>query len=87
MKKINCKHGLVPKEEIQARRLRVIISNGESNDELRGRIEKLHNDFKMNLRGSFYDYIKENDVVLHSAFERAGGIVQMYNYLEKYGII
>ena len=87
MKKINCKHGLSHKEEIQARRLRVMLSASKSNHELTERIHELYEEFKTNRKGSFYDYIKENDVVLYSAFERAGGIAFMYNYLEKYGII
>lgn len=87
MKKINCKHGLNPKEEIQARRLRVTIESAKVNSELRERIGGLYKEFKKNAKGSFYDYIKENDVILYSALERSGGIARMYDCLEKQGMI
>ena len=81
MKKINCKHGLERKQEIQARRLKEKISTGNY-EEIFDRLKELYNEYKNQISGSFYDYIKENDIVIYSAFERAGGAAKLYEVME-----
>lgn len=83
MNKINCKQGLNPKEEIEARRLKDKIVE-EDKDVVVSRLLKLYKNYGKSISGSFYlDYIKEKDIILYSAFERAGGIIQMYHFAEE----
>lgn len=84
--KMNCKHGLDRKQEIQARRLRQKIEEGNYGD-LKERLFDLYSKYGLKICGSFYDYIKENDLVLYSAFERIGGIATMYDCLEQCRLI
>ena len=86
MKKINCKHGLNPKEEIEARRLKKDILEGYG-EKFKERIIDLFNLYKVDMEGGFYAYIFENDKILYSVFERIGGIKQMYLYLEEYDLL
>lgn len=86
MKKINCKHGLGPMDEIKARRLRQNIEDGNY-ALLKERVTALHKEYSQNLGRSFYDYIREKDPVLYSAFERAGGIADLYDCLASYGLV
>lgn len=85
MKKINCRHGLGPKEEIQARRLKDKILQ-EDKTVIEERINPLYKSFSVKINGSFYEYVKKNDIVLYSAFERAGGIIKMYYFMGKLGL-
>jgi len=86
MKKINCKHGLSPKEEIEARRLKENIMNGDG-DIFKERFVVLYNKYNIKMDGGFYAYILKYDKILYSVFERIGGIKQMYYYLEKYNLL
>lgn len=86
MRKINCKHGLSPKEEIEARRIKTNVLAG--NEEVfKDRIVKLFDVYKVKMYGGFYEYILNNDRVLYSVIERIGGIKQMYYYLDKYNLL
>lgn len=86
MKKMNCKHGLGRKEEIQARRLKDKILE-EDIEVIGKRLVELYKSYGQPISGTFYfDYIKEKDLVLYSAFERTGGIIQMYYFAEECGI-
>lgn len=82
MKKINCKHGLERKQEIQARRLKEKICAGNY-EEVCDKLKELYNEYKKQISGSFYNYLKEKDVVIYSAFERAGGIMKFYEVMNK----
>jgi len=86
MKKIHCKHGLNAKEEIQARRLKTSVLEGEERY-FEERLKKVFNVYKTKRNESFYEYILNNDKVLYSVFERIGGIKKMYYYLEKYNLL
>lgn len=86
MKKINCKHGLTSKEEIEARRLKSNILEGDGKI-FEERFVSLYNTYKKQMNGGFYEYILKNDKVMYSAFERIGGIRRMYYYLSKYKLI
>lgn len=86
MKKINCKHGLTNKEEIEARRLKKDVLEGDGKI-FEERFVNLYNTYKKRMDGGFYEYILKNDKVLYSMFERIGGIRSMYYYLGKYKLI
>lgn len=68
-KKINCKHGLNHKQEIEARRLRVKLDRGDKET-----LEKYHNFwlewFKLPNK-PFKIFLKERDLVYYSAYIRA----------------
>ena len=86
LEKINCKHGLSPKEEIEVRRLKRSVLDG--NEEVfKERIIELYKTYIINMNGGFYEYILKNDKILYSVFERIGGIKEMYCYLNKYDLI
>lgn len=90
MKKINCKHGLDGKQEIEARRFRSVIMEETMEKEtiLKNRVQKLVNEFVgQSLSPSFIMYLKENDIVVYSAFIRAGGLRTLYNYMLKNRIV
>ena len=82
MKKFNCKHGLNPKEEIAARRLKDAIR--ENSMEVEQRIFKLYKTYALTYsKDDFYTYIKEHDSILYSAFERIGGIYELRSVMRK----
>ena len=89
MKKINCKHGLTHKEEIEARRLK---KNALGEDEMvfKERFIKAYKAYKAyskNMESGFYEYLLNNDKVVYSVLERIGGIRVMYVYLNKYNLL
>lgn len=86
MKKINCKHGLTPKEEIEARRLKD-SALGENEEIFKERFIKLYKGYVKNIEGGFYEYILNNDKIVYSVFERIGGIKKLYIYLNKYNLL
>lgn len=86
MKKINCKHGLSHKEEIEARRLKK-NALGENEEIFKERLEKVYKQYSKNMEGGFYEYLLNNDKVVYSVFERIGGIREMYVYLNKYNLL
>lgn len=86
MKTINCKHGLNNSQELQARELRKNILEGDY-ECIKERVLSLYAEYKKKILGSFYEYIKEKDIVLYSAFERAGGIKNLYDCLEQFELI
>ena len=84
MKKINCKNGLDHKQEIEARRLRKALE--ENSKVIEERLCKLYKNYGLTkTSGGFYTYIKENDIILYSAFERAGGVYQLNSIMRSYG--
>lgn len=86
MRKINCKQGLTPKEELEVRRLKR-NALGENEELFRERLVKIYNEYIKNMEGGFYQYLLNNDKVVYSVFERIGGIKKMYFYLNKYNLL
>lgn len=86
MKKINCKHGLDKKQEIEARRLKNVLLSKSSSEEqkLRIRICNLFREYVKARNINLYDYMKVNDIVLYSAVERAGGIKSLYEFMDRF---
>lgn len=90
MRKINCKHGLDRKQEIEARRFRSVImeETTERKEMLNERLQNLLNEFIQNNKmPSYIMYLKENDIVIYSAFMRAGGLRTLYDYMRKNHIV
>lgn len=92
MKKLNCKHGLEKKQELEARKIRrVLIGKKEDeNDAVKNRIKNLYNAFVFSNHKTiyvFYNYMQKNDVVLFSAFERIGGITKLSSYISENEIL
>lgn len=89
MKKINCKHGLDRKQEIEARRFKNVIigKTTEREDLLNKRLSRMFEEFIQTKNDSWYNYIKVNDIVIYSAFERAGGLEKLYQFMEKHNIL
>ena len=79
-------YGLNPNEEIEARRIKTNILEGDE-EIFKKRIIDLFNIYNIKMDGGFYKYILNNDKVLYSVFERIGGIKQMYYYLDKYNLL
>lgn len=67
-KKINCKHGLDKKQEIEARRLRVKLEQGEH--ETISRYHSFYIDWCKSKEPHFADFIKKQDVICYSAYAR-----------------
>lgn len=68
-KKINCKDGLDKNEEIQARRARIKLENGD--EELLKEVKTLYAEWYKKPRKSFFDWLADNDrKVLSSALKR-----------------
>lgn len=86
VKKINCKHGLTYKEEIEARRLKR-NALGDNEEIFKERLLKVYTEYSKNMNGGLYEYLLKNDKVIYSVFERLGGIRQMYVYLNKYNLL
>lgn len=90
MRKINCKHGLDRKQEIEARRFRSVIMEETTakKEILNKRLQSLINGFvEQSKAPSFIMYLKENDIVVYSAFMRAGGVRVLYDYMTKNRIV
>ena len=68
-KKINCKHGLENKQEIQARRLRVKLEQG--NTEVIAEYKKFWQDWFVEPKTGFLEYLQKKDIVYYSAYLRA----------------
>jgi len=89
LKKINCKHGLNPKEEIRARRLaRNVIEGNEK--EFKERMKKTYFEWssiknKEGVDKSYIEYLEEKDKVLYSVVKRLGG--RFLFYLSRYDLI
>lgn len=68
-KKINCRHGLNNKEELEARRLKNKLLSGDR--EAHKIIKDVMRDW-LSTRGSisFEEYLKERDKVLYSSWKR-----------------
>ena len=89
MKKINFKHGLDRKQEIEARRFKDVLVGRSHNEEkiLSERAHKIIFEFANSEYVHLKDYIKHNDVVVYSAIERAGGIKIFLEFVRKQKII
>ena len=74
--KINCKHGLERKEEIQARRLRVKIESGDA--EVLNKIREHYLDWLKRPQSSFDEYLKKIDRPLASAVMRVTDLKEVY---------
>ncbi len=91
MKKINCKHGLHPREEIAARRMRRAIEGSvlDSEEIVKPKIKEIYNLFLMdNPKNSknivrLYKYIQINHKFVYSAFERLNGYKTFTDYVIK----
>ena len=68
-KKINCKHGLDKKQEIEARRLRVKLEIGDR--QVLKEYKKIWNEWFNCPKIGFTDFLKERHLVYYSAFVRA----------------
>lgn len=68
-KKINCKHGLDKKQEIQARRLRVKLELGDN--EVIVEYKKLWDEWFVEPKTGFVEFLQKRDVVYYSAYLRA----------------
>lgn len=81
-KKRNCKHGLDDNQEIQARRIKDILTGKvdkpEKKEEYIAKLKAMYEQCCQLNKGMvvfdnlFTDYLKEKDIVLYSAFVRAG---------------
>lgn len=95
MKKINCKHGLNPKEEISARRMKRVIdgSSTDKEQELIIKIKEIYDFFTVNNPKhtknlvQLYNFIEEYDKVVYSAFERVEGYISFAKYVFKNNLI
>lgn len=67
-KKINCKHDLDKKQEIQARRLRVKLEAGEN--ETLETYHRLYIAWWESKEPHFADFLKKQDIVYYSAYTR-----------------
>lgn len=67
-KKINCKDGLDKKQEIEARRLRVKLEQGD--EETIARYHKLYVAWYNSKEPHFADFLKERDIIYYSAYVR-----------------
>lgn len=67
-KKINCKHGLDKKQEIEARRLRVKLEQGD--EETLARYHKIYVAWCNSKQPHFADFLKEQDIICYSAYAR-----------------
>lgn len=67
-KKINCKHGLDRKQEIEARRLRVKLEQGD--EETLERHHKLYVAWYNSKETHFADFLKKQDFICYSAYTR-----------------
>ena len=67
-KKINCKDGLDKKQEIEARRLRVKLEQGEQ--EAISRYHNLYVAWYYSKVPNFADFLKEQDIIFYSAYAR-----------------
>ena len=89
MKKINCKHELNRKQEIEARRFRRVILEDvseERKEQLLKRVLDLYHSFIQSGEDSLYKYVKKNDIVVYSAFQRVGGMEALYRFISKFQI-
>lgn len=68
VKKINCKHGLDKKGEIEARKVKRKIIEREA--EVIQRVRKLFEGYKNSKMPSFEDYLKRADQIYYSALKR-----------------
>ena len=68
-KKINCKHGLDRKQEIEARRLRVKLEVGD--ESVLAKYHLLWENWFKAPSMSFETYIQQNNIVYFSAYVRA----------------
>ena len=69
MKKINCKHGLNEREEIEARRLKNKLTEGDK--ETRKIIRKYMSDWLNSDKNTdFREYLRKNDKIAWSAWIR-----------------
>ena len=91
MKKINCKHELNRKQEIEARRFRKVILEEDVSSEwvmqLLQRVTSLYYSFIQSGKDSLYKFVKENDIVVYSAFQRVGGMEALYHFVSKSQIV
>lgn len=68
-KKINCKHGLDNKQEIQARRLRANLEQGDK--DVITEYKKLWEEWFDEPKMGFLEFLQKRDVVYYSAYIRA----------------
>ncbi len=67
-KKINCKHGLDKKQEIEARRLRVKLEQGD--EETLARYHKIYVVWRESKEPNFEEFLKKQDIICYSAYAR-----------------
>ena len=67
-RKINCKHGLDKRQELQARRLRVKLEASDS--ETLETYHKLYMEYLEAPRESFESFLKNKNIVYYSAISR-----------------
>jgi len=68
-KKINCKHGLDKKQEIQARRLRLKLEQGDN--EIIAEYKKFWQEWFVEPKTGFLEFLQKKDIVYYSAYIRA----------------
>lgn len=71
-KKINCKHGLDNKQEIQARRIRAKLEQGDN--ETIVEYKNLWDEWFVEPKTSFLEFLQKKDLVYYSAYIRASQI-------------
>ena len=67
-KKINCKDGLDKKQEIEARRLRVKLEQGD--EETLAKYHEIYVAWYNSKVPHFADFLKEQDIIYYSAYVR-----------------
>jgi len=70
--KTNCRDGLTPKQEIEARRLKEKLLDEEQKSEVLEEVTQIWEDYQ---KITFDDYFKLRNPALHSACKRAGIIL------------
>lgn len=68
-KKVNCRHGLDGRQEIQARRVRLKLEQGES--EVLANYKGFWEEWFVDPKTSFVEFLKNKDMVYYSAYLRA----------------
>lgn len=67
-KKINCKHGLDRNQEIEARRLRIKLEQGE--EETLAKYHEIYVAWCKSKEPHFADFLKNQDIICYSAYVR-----------------
>ena len=70
LKKINCKHGLERRQEIEARLLRRRLEQDPVDEETFLKVKEYFKEYKKSGKQTFFDFLKKKDIVMYSAMLR-----------------